>query len=325
MEYADAFHDLAGPETSDRFLPWKSEAATTPDGRLIGLGTDIGPEAICFRSDLFEAAGLPSDREEVAELLGGENSTWDKYFEVGKEFVAKSDAAWFDAATQQFQIMAQQLANPYETDDNQVIATTNPEIKAIYDQVLQASVTDDLSAHIMQWNDDWTAGFQAGDWATMACPSWMLGTIEGNAAGVTGWDVANVFPNGGGNLGGSYVAVPTQTAHPEEAIEFATWLTAPEQQVALFFTDRTWPSATQSQSDPRLLEYTSEFFNDAPVGEIMSARALAINGLAHMGPLFSAINELAITAIARVDVDKTDDPASSWAKFETEVAALAGS
>ena len=32
------------------------------DGKLIGYGTDIGPEAICYRADLFKKAGLPTDR-----------------------------------------------------------------------------------------------------------------------------------------------------------------------------------------------------------------------------------------------------------------------
>ncbi len=65
----------------------------------------------------------------------------------------------------------------------------------------------------------------------MLAPSWMLGVIEGNAAGVEGWDIANVFPGGGGNWGGSFLTVPAQSEHPEEAKALADWLTAPEQQI----------------------------------------------------------------------------------------------
>ena len=83
MEQSDAFVDLSDPEVEGRWLDWKSEAATTPDGQLIGYGTDIGPEGICYRSDLFEKAGLPTDREEVAALF----ADWDSYFEAGREFV----------------------------------------------------------------------------------------------------------------------------------------------------------------------------------------------------------------------------------------------
>ena len=87
MQYSDKFVDLTDPELEGRWLDWKAAAATTADGTLIGYGTDIGPEAICYRSDLFAAAGLPTDRAEVAELLGGATH-WDDYFEVGRQFVA---------------------------------------------------------------------------------------------------------------------------------------------------------------------------------------------------------------------------------------------
>ena len=70
----------------------------------------------------------------------------------------------------------------------------------------------------------------------------MLGVIEGNAAGVTGWDVANVFP-GGGNWGRSYLTVPTQGEHQAEAKKLAGWLTAPEQQIKAFLTAKgTFPA-----------------------------------------------------------------------------------
>ena len=87
MQYSDKFVDLTDPALADRWLDWKAAQATTADGKLIGYGTDIGPEGICYRADLFEKAGLPSDRAEVAELLGGSGATWDKYFEVGKQFM----------------------------------------------------------------------------------------------------------------------------------------------------------------------------------------------------------------------------------------------
>ncbi|HEV6954922.1 MAG TPA: ABC transporter substrate-binding protein, partial [Promicromonospora sp.] len=113
-QYPDLFTDLADPELDGRWMDWKVQQATTPDGKVIGYGTDIGPEAICYRGDLFEEAGLPSDREEVAELLGGEDATWEDYFEVGRQFVDKSDAAWFDGATPTYQGMINQVHDAYE-------------------------------------------------------------------------------------------------------------------------------------------------------------------------------------------------------------------
>ena len=62
MQYSDLLAEVPSG-TADRWLDWKVDAATDADGRLIGYGTDIGPEGVCYRSDLFAAAGLPTDRE----------------------------------------------------------------------------------------------------------------------------------------------------------------------------------------------------------------------------------------------------------------------
>ncbi len=92
MQYPDKFEDLSSPDVEGRWLDWKVQAATTEDGKLVGYGTDIGPEAVCYRADLFEAAGLPTEREEVATFLG---DSWEDYFAAGEEFIAASDAAWY--------------------------------------------------------------------------------------------------------------------------------------------------------------------------------------------------------------------------------------
>ena len=49
-------------------------------------GTDIGGLAICYRTDLFKAAGLPTDREAVGKLW----PTWDDYVKAGSDFIAKT-------------------------------------------------------------------------------------------------------------------------------------------------------------------------------------------------------------------------------------------
>ena len=47
MEESDAFVDLSDPEVEGRWLDWKTAAVTTEDGKVIGYGTDIGPQGIC--------------------------------------------------------------------------------------------------------------------------------------------------------------------------------------------------------------------------------------------------------------------------------------
>lgn len=305
LQYADQFVDLNDPELEGRWLDWKVEAATTPDGKLVGYGTDIGPEAVCYRADLFEQAGLPSDREEVAALLEG---GWDTYFEVGQGFTEATGIPWYDGAIGTYNGMVQQLSDPYEIDGEPIPLEDNTDVRAIYDDLV---ANQEISAGLGQWSEDWTAAFQSDGFATMLCPPWMTGVIAGNAEGVEGWDIANVFPGGGGNWGGSYLLVPEQGQHHEEARALAAWLTAPEQQVVAFQAVGAFPSTIDALQSEELLAHEAEFFNNAPSGEIFSDRAQAIDVQPTYGPNFFIINTIVADAITRWDVEGSD-PDSSW-------------
>ncbi|WP_182049271.1 ABC transporter substrate-binding protein [Changpingibacter yushuensis] len=320
MQYPDQFTDLTSDAVEGRWLDWKTASATTTDGKLIGYGTDIGPEGVCYRSDLFEQAGLPTDREEVAALLEGD---WDTYFSVGKQFTDATGIPWYDASVATFQGMVNQLANPLENSDGTPIPLAdNTDIKDIYNTVLTQSVDNNLSAGLEQWSDDWVAAFQNDGFATMLCPGWMLGVIEGNAAGVTGWDIADVFPGGGGNWGGSFLTVPAQGKNIDAAVELAQWLTAPEQQIKAFEAKGTFPSQVEALSSETLLSQTNEFFNNAPTGQILANRADAVELQPYKGPNYFAIYNILADALNRVDVSGTDDASSSWDKALSDFDAL---
>jgi cellobiose transport system substrate-binding protein len=308
---SDAFVDLTNDGVEGRWLDWKEAAGTDADGRLIGYGTDIGPEGICYRADLFKKAGLPSDRDQVAALLG----TWDDYFATGEKFVAAMPkTAWYDSSGGIAQAMLNQVANPFEQDDN-TIDVENPDLEAVW-----STVTDnvDLSTRLPQWSDDWNAAFQNNGFATMACPGWMLGVVEGNASGVKGWDFANVFPGGGGNWGGSFLVVPEQTDHPDQAQEVAAYLTSPESQLMAYADKGTFPSQVEALADPVLTEDVRPFFSDAPVGEILVDRAAAITVQPYKGPKYSDILQAFQAAVLRVD-DGSNTPEQSWKTFLSDV------
>jgi len=323
LQYPDKFTDLTSDEVEGRWLDWKSAQATDPEGRLLGYGTDIGPEAIAYRADLLEAAGFASDRESVAALFGGDDATWDKFFEVGKEYTAKTGKPFYDSAGAIYQGMINQVEAAYEDPDTlEITAADSAEVKDIFTTVLTASTQDKLSAGFAQWSDDWQSAFQNDGFAVMLAPGWMLGVIEGNAEGVTGWDIADVFPGGGGNWGGAFLTVPTQTEHPEEAKALAAWLTAPEQQIKAFKSKGTFPSQVEALSSQDLLGQTNEFFNNAPTGEILANRAAAVTVTPFKGPNYFAVNDAMGSALTRVDVEKTDDIDTSWTKFVEAVKAL---
>lgn len=309
-----AFMDLSSPDVEGRWLPWKEAQGRTPEGTLIGYGTDIGPQAVCYREDLVKAAGLPSDPAAFAEFLGGKDATWNDYFEAGHKFVAKSDTAWFDSANATYHSMVGQLAAAYEDKESgkPTKLADNQPVKDLFKKVLTESA--ELSAGLTQWEGDWDSAFQNNGFATMLCPAWMTGPIEERAGGVTGWNIADVYPGGGGNWGGSFLTVPASGKHTEEARKLAAWLTAPEQQIKAFESAGTFPSQKEAQSSQVLLDSRNPFFNDAPTGKIFSSRAVALN---EAPPVFRGANYFTIHSavqdgITRVDVNKSQTIDESW-------------
>ena len=106
-----------------------TQQGTDADGRVIGYGTDIGPEGICYNGKLFEAAGLPSDREAVAELFGGDDATWEDYFEVGEQYTGGDRQGLYDHSGFVWNAMVNQLDEGYYTADGELNVEGNAELK----------------------------------------------------------------------------------------------------------------------------------------------------------------------------------------------------
>ena len=313
------YSDLLAPVPDDlkgRWLDWKEAAATDEDGNLVGYGTDIGPQAICYRADLFAAAGLPSTPADVEALFDGD---WNNYFDVADQYKAATGKAMIDAANSVLQGIVNQMEYTYDEPDGTVIATSNPELQAAYDSVVERAVPN--SKYSKQWGDDWNASMANGEFATLLCPAWMQGIISGTAPDVTGWEIANVFPNGGGNWGGSYLTVPANGKHVAEAQALADWLSAPETQVQAFLNVGAFPSQVDAYDNPELTDYTNPYFNDAPTGAIGSDRAEAVTVLPYKSADYYKYHDALQNAVNRV-FDGTEDQQTSWDTYVAEVEAF---
>ncbi|MGK4594137.1 ABC transporter substrate-binding protein [Amycolatopsis sp. w19] len=293
LDKGSKFNDLTkiGPAdvSPDRWLGWKYDAAKTKDGKVIGYGTDIGPLAMCYRKDMLEAAGMPSDPEAVKPLF----ATWDSYFAAGEQYVAKSGGkAWFDSAAQNFNAMVNQLPTGYIGSDDKLAVESNQGIKDAWTKVTGA-VAKGQSAKLTAFSNEWNSGFKQGAFATKVCPAWMLGVIEEHSGPENAgkWAVTAAFPGGGGNWGGSYLTVPTQSKHPEEAAELAAWLTAPEQQIKAFKAKGTFPSQAKALEDPALLSETDAYFGGAKIGQLFAEQAKKVAKPQYKGPGDGQIQE----------------------------------
>ncbi|MEU4804594.1 ABC transporter substrate-binding protein [Actinosynnema sp. NPDC023587] len=270
---ADRFADLAAfgaDRLRDRWVPWKWAQGVSDDGKVVvGLGTDMGGLAMCYRRDLFERAGLPVDRERVAALW----PTWEDYAAVADLFAQRvPDARFADSAgTVYTAVINQAEENYFAKADDSFIAATNPNVKRAFD-IAGALGAKGRTAKVAPFTQPWNVAVSQGGVATITCPAWMLAQIKeaGGPGGTGKWDITAV-PGGGGNWGGSYLTVPAQGAHQRESYELAEWLTAPEQQRRLFVTDGILPSQPEVYRDPVVLEHEDPYFGDAPLGRLFAA------------------------------------------------------
>lgn len=315
MEVSDQFVDLRDYGIEDRkgdWVDWKYGQATDPAGRVIGYGTDIGPQGICYNAPAFEAAGLPTDRDEVAKLLNGD---WKNYFDVGRQYKEKTGKAWYDHSGFVWNSMVNQLEEGYYKKDGSLNVEGNAALKERF-ELLGAATEDGLSAAQAVW--DWNGGksFVDGTFATFVCPGWMLGTITGQleAAGGgadSGWDFADVFPGGAANWGGAFLSIPETSQHKKEAAALADWLTQPEQQVKQSKAANNFPSTLEAQKVLAEEATPNPIFNDAPTGAILAERAQGIVAQ-FKGPDDSVIQENVFgPALVQLDQGKADT-AAAW-------------
>jgi cellobiose transport system substrate-binding protein len=309
------FNDYGGATLKDNFFPWKWQEATTADGKTIGLGTDVGPMAMAYRTDLFKKAGLPTDRAEVAKLW----PTWPDYVKTGQTYVAKAPAgsAFMDSASGMFNAMVGASPNQYYDQSGKPIYDTNPLVKDAWNLSMQA-IANKETAKLRQFDTAWNQAFSTGAFATIAAPSWMIGYIQGQAGakGAGKWDVTTA-PGGTGNWGGSYLAVPTVSKHIPQAVELAKWLTAPEQQVKLFLKQGSFPSSTKAIADPQVANATNKYFNNAPIGQIFGSSAKNLP-VAVLGPKDGVIKDTFSTAILRVE-QQGMSPDKSYSQFLADI------
>ncbi|HEX6353533.1 ABC transporter substrate-binding protein [Actinophytocola sp.] len=316
---------------TDKFVNFKDESVDTTQwtdaivqrassadgGTLIGLPTDIGGLAMCYRTDLFAQAGLPTTRDEVSALW----PTWEQYVEVGKQFTGTvADVKWFDAGGHVFTGILGNEEETYYNADGDLIVEDNKVVKDAWDLTVDA-IKAGQSAALAEFSPEWNTGFQQGQFATITCPAWMMGYIQGNAPDTKGkWDIAKI-PGGSGNWGGSYVTVPSQGKNIDASVELAKWLTAPEQNIKLFKSIGNFPSQSSTWSSTEVADFTSEFFSGAPAGTIYP-ESLENAPSQVVGPQSGVIGNTFAGALN--SVEQGTDPNEAWDSAMEDIKAAAG-
>lgn len=318
---ADKFVDLGKDVDKSQWLPWKNAQATTKDGKQIGLGTDTGPMAICYRKDLFQKAGLPTDRTQLANLWKGD---WSKYVNVGKDYMKKAPKGtkFVDSASSVYNAAIGGESQRYYDKDGNVIWDKSTGVKAAWNAAM-AVATSNMSAKLKQFDPTWDQGFANASFATVACPAWMMGYIQekSGTAGSGKWDVA-AAPTAA-NWGGSFLGVPTASKHQADAVALAKWLTAPAQQEKVFAKQASFPSTPAAYPNLKPAAATTAYFSNAPITQIFSDSAKTIPvqtfGIKDQ-PIGTAITDVGILQVEQ----KGKTPAQGWSAATKEIKDVLG-
>ena len=285
---------LTASDIKKNYLPWRWEQGVAFNDSVIGIPTDVGGLQVAYRTDLFKKAGLPTDRVAVSKLW----PTWEKFIATGKQYVGKLTPAQKkagqgfidDAGSIYAAVMNQGTTKYYErnnTDAGKLVYKTNPQIKKAWDTTVTA-IDAGIGARLGQFTSDWNIGMNKGAMATILAPAWMLDYIKKQAPDTKGlWDIADL-PVGGGNQGGTELAIPSYSKNKQAAYDFLTWYLAPEQQLKVFKTYGLFPSTSVLYDDAALLEYRDPFFNNAPIGQIYT------KGVLKLKPIFEGELQRAI-------------------------------
>ncbi|MCZ7474729.1 MULTISPECIES: ABC transporter substrate-binding protein [unclassified Micromonospora] len=315
MQSPDNFVDLTTLGANDikgNYLDWVMAQSTTKDGKIIGVPTDVGGLAVAYRTDLFKAAGLPTDRESVSKLW----PTWDEFINVGKTYVQKTGKPFVDnTPTSVFFQAVNQGSQRYYSADRQ-LDYDNEQVKAAFDVTLKAFGAG-ISAKQGSFSSGWTAAMKKGDYAVVCSPSWMLSQMKTNAPETNGkWDIATI-PGGSGNWGGSFLAIPKRAKNAKAAWNYISEMQSPKGQLDHFLMQGSLPTTPSVYTDPQLVGKTDPFFSNAPIGKIYTQSVLGIKPF-YFGPQDGPIGTEFLNTLTSVEQGKVD-PAKAWDTALTNV------
>jgi cellobiose transport system substrate-binding protein len=305
LPHADRFIDLntlGAKKLAPQYLTWKWQQGSTPDGKLIGFPIDIGPTGMFYREDIFAKAGLPTDPAAVSAAV----KTWDGYYAIGTEIHKAMPKTFLmnNIGSMFYQAWAQ--IKPSFIDSSGKFTGDSEPIRAAWDIAVKP-VKLGIDAKI---NDNsWNSAIGNGTLAAELGAAWHALDISSAAPALKGkWRVAS-NPGGPGDIGGSFLAIPKQSADPALAFQIVTWMLDPANQARGFTDDALFPSTPASYTMPALTS-GDPYFGGQQTIDIFgpSAKGIPVKYRAPADPAVAApyYNEL-------TNVENGKSPDKAWA------------
>ena len=302
-------YDLGAKDIKDQYLDWKWNTGENNDGDfLIGLPTDIGPKALYYRVDVFEEAGLPTEPEEVANLINSPKA----FEEAGLKVKEQTGKPFIDSIEMAFRAYLDAAQETFLNPEGELILEENGNaVKNAYDYAVKLNELGIVGKFEM-WSPEWANAVNKGEFAAELGAGWLKGWMEGNATEATGkWKVATLPSEFAANWGGSFIAIPKETKNAKEAYEFVQWLVSPDNQLKSFQEKGLFPSAPSVYEMDEFKTNEDEFFGGQATAPVFAKAAQDINGAIYKGEKYFPVYQEVLNALKNVQ-SKGADPEKEW-------------
>lgn len=229
---------------AESFAPYAWAQGKGADGDVYGMPVDLGPGVMYYRSDVFAKAGI-----DVNQAI----KDWDSYIKAGEELKKKDVyliASAADVAQAIIFTTVPEGEGLYFDADGNPVVTSKRFVHAF--EVAKEIREKGLDARILAWSNEWYEGFRNGTFATQLSGAWLLGHLNNWIAPETAgnWGVSHLPDGIYGSWGGSFLSIPTQSKHQDEAWKLIEYMTTRRDiQLKHFETIAAFPANTQTYDD----------------------------------------------------------------------------
>lgn len=231
-----------------RFVPYAVQQATTAQGAIVAVPTDIGPGTLLYRNDLLTKAAVSE-----AELT----RSWDSFVAAGVKIKANTGAYLLAHARDMKDIVIRTGIQPGEGlyfDNKANVLVTSPRFVRAF-ELARAVRRQKLDARVNAWSADWNEGFKRGTIATQLTGAWLAGHLSTWLAPDTRglWHAAPLPEGAFAAYGGTFYAIPRSASAANKAMawEFIQFLTLRrDMQLAAFKSQDAFPALLETYDDP---------------------------------------------------------------------------
>ncbi|EGR0392894.1 extracellular solute-binding protein [Vibrio vulnificus] len=233
----------------ERFAPYAWAQGKGADGNMYGIPVDLGPGVMYYRSDIFAKAGI-----DVKEAI----KDWDSYIAAGEKLKQQNVqliASAADVAQAIIFTTVPEGEGLYFDKEGNPVVTSQRFVHAF--EVAKTIRDKGLDGRILAWSNEWYEGFRNGTFATQLSGAWLLGHLNNWIAPETAgkWGVSHLPDGIYGSWGGSFLSIPTQSKHQDEAWKLIEYMTTRRDiQLQHFATIAAFPANTTTYDDPMFQE-----------------------------------------------------------------------